>query len=233
MFVRVLMMLVCYFGISVANAAPSNAQCMGNVQYKVERGDTLSKLAAECKSSVAILQRTNNINSVDLIYRGQEISFGKGKSENKAQVIEKRHSVVVTDKGPAYVFDDAQNELNAATAVSLLFVDAPIYVRAVLRSKYELNNDFEVTQVRVGEIMHRMLAANGKVYEGVLQAQLSDTPLPAKCFVAVNGEKTLYYLLIREYRGGNWYRHTVPITDAANQAAACGLNRITPYGESG
>ena len=113
--------------------------------------------------------------------------------------------IVVTKDGPAHVMDGLNlNNFSASEATARLFKDSPMAVRDELSARVSANQ-YVATTLEVGERTERMLTAEGFVYENVLQAQLRNTGLPAKCYVLHDPASKKNYLLIREMVSGNWY----------------------------
>ncbi|MEO5953861.1 MAG: LysM peptidoglycan-binding domain-containing protein, partial [Chloroflexia bacterium] len=65
--------------------APSQAEKGKPVKYTVQPGDTLSKIAAQFSTTVANLQRLNNLGNTNYIYSGQLLVIVAGDDQNNEQ----------------------------------------------------------------------------------------------------------------------------------------------------
>lgn len=113
--------------------------------------------------------------------------------------------VVVTEFGPAHVIDGLnENRITPRDAIAQLFKEEPAHVRSALLAAVE-NDQYVETTLEVGDRLPLMLTAEGVVFHDVLEAQMSDTGLSARCYVFKDEASEHDYRLIRERRSGNWY----------------------------
>jgi len=124
--------------------------------------------------------------------------------------------VVVTEFGPAHVIDGLNtNKITPRDAIAQLFKEAPAHVRGALLAMIEDDQYVEMI-LEVGDRLPLMLTAEGVVFHDVLEAQMSDTGLAARCYVLKDETSERDYRLIRERRGGNWYAEIFSPRDQEN-----------------
>ncbi len=142
---------------------------------------------------------------------------------NAPQISYLMSEVVVTVNGPAHVIVGLNtNRILPHAAIARLFPDASGDVSRELVSLVSADTH-TATTLLVGDRMQHMLTAEGEVYDNVLQAQLDNVGLPAKCYASLDQTSGSAYLLIRDTHSGNWYGEKIPVTD--DNTAPCSRNR--------
>jgi rare lipoprotein A len=131
--------------------------------------------------------------------------------------------VVVTEFGPAHVIDGLnQNQIPKESAIALLFPHVSEDVREHLLALIDGNRDEKIS-LHVGDELQQMLPAEGIVYRNVLQAQMSDHVLPARCYAFYDEGLAKSFVLIHEMYSGNWYGEEIGVK--STQDSPCSRNR--------